>query len=186
MKILITGGTGFIGIRLTSRLIQDGNKVTSLSRSAREPGKDAAGISYLRGDPTQEGPWQEAIKDQDAVINLSGAAICSRWTEAQKKTIRGSRVSITRNIVAGMPSRPEKKITLISASAVGYYGFRGDEELTESSPHGDDFLARVAVEWEGEALRAAEKGARVVLTRFGITLGENGGAPGRKIPLFKV
>jgi uncharacterized protein (TIGR01777 family) len=186
MKILIPGGTGFVGTRLTSRLIQDGNEVTILTRSGKEPEKGRAGVSYLRGDPAQKGPCQETISDHDAVINLAGASIFSRWTAAQKKAIRESRVSTTRNIVEGMAAHPEKKITLFSASAVGYYGFCGDEELNESSPHGDDFLARLAVEWEGEAVKAAKIGTRVIITRFGIILGEKGGALGQMIPLFKI
>jgi len=185
MKILITGGTGFVGKQLTSRLVQEGNEVTILTRSVKESRQTPKGISYLQGDPTQKGPWQEAISDHDVIINLAGASIFSKWTEEQKKAIRDSRVNTTRNIVEGIEPRHEKKITLFSASAVGYYGFHGDEELTEQSPPGNDFLARIAVEWEGEALKAKEKGVRVVITRFGIVLGEMGGALGRMIPLFK-
>lgn len=185
MKILITGGTGFVGSQLTSRLIQDGNEVTILTRSLKGVKRASPGISYLEGDPTQKGPWQEAIKDHDAVINLAGASIFSRWTDEHKKAIRESRVHTTRNIVKGIPLQPQKQITLISTSAVGYYGFHGDEELTEESPPGNDFLARIAVEWESEALKAREKGARVVMTRFGIVLGEKGGALSQMIPLFK-
>jgi len=185
MKILITGGTGFVGTQLTSRLIQDGHEVTILSRSAKRSGEVPRGISYLQGDPTQKGPWQEAIKNHDGVINLAGASIFAKWTEEYKKAIRESRVSTTRNIVEGIPSHPQKPFTLFSTSAVGYYGFCGDEELTEESPHGEDFLARMAVEWEGEALKAKERGARVVITRFGIVMGEKGGALSQMIPLFK-
>jgi uncharacterized protein (TIGR01777 family) len=139
----------------------------------------------LQGDPTQKGPWQEAIKNHDAVINLAGASIFAKWTEEHKKAIRESRVSTTRNIVEGIPSHPQKQFTLFSTSAVGYYGFCGDEELTEESPPGNDFLARIALEWEGEALKATERGARVVITRFGIVMGEKGGALSQMIPLFK-
>jgi len=185
MKILITGGTGFVGTQLTTRLIQEGNEVTILTRSRKGTQKVTSGISYLEADPTQKGPWQEAIKNHDAVINLAGASIFAKWTEEYKKAIRESRVSTTRNIVEGMPSHPPKPFTLFSTSAVGYYGFCGDEELTEESPHGEDFLARMAVEWEGEALKAKDKGARVVITRFGIVLGEKGGALSQMIPLFK-
>jgi len=185
MKILVTGGTGFVGTQLTSRLIQDNHEVTILSRSAKRSGEIPSGISYLQGDPTQKGPWQEAIKNHDAAINLAGASIFAKWTEEHKKAIRESRVSTTRNIVEGIPSRSQKQFTFFSTSAVGYYGFCGDEELTEESPHGDDFLARIALEWEGEALKAKEKGARVVITRFGIVMGERGGALGQMIPLFK-
>ncbi len=183
MKILITGGTGFVGTQLTSRLIKGGNEVAILTRSKKEPVKGLAGISYLHGDPNQKGPWQEAIRDYDVLINLAGASIFSKWTEEQKKAIRESRVRTTRHLVEGID--PKKKTTLFSTSAVGYYGFHGDEELIEESPPGDDFLARIGVEWETEALKAKEKEARVVITRFGIVLGEKGGALSRMIPLFK-
>jgi len=119
------------------------------------------------------------------VINLAGASIFSKWTEEHKRAIRESRVNTTRNIVEGIPSPLQKPFTLLSTSAVGYYGFCGDEELVEDSPPGNDFLARIALEWEGEALKAREKGARVVITRFGIVMGEKGGALGQMIPLFK-
>jgi len=185
MKILITGGTGFVGTQLTSRLLQDGHEVTILSRSAKRSGEVPRGISYLQGDPTQKGSWQEAMKNHEAVINLAGASIFAKWTEEHKKAIRESRVNTTRNIVEGIPSHPQRPFTLFSTSAVGYYGFCGDEELTEGSPNGDDFLARIASEWEGEALKAREKGARVVITRFGIVMGEKGGALSQMIPLFK-
>jgi uncharacterized protein (TIGR01777 family) len=185
MKVLITGGTGFVGTQLTSRLIQDQKEVTVLTRSLKGAKVASQGISYLEGDPNKKGSWQEAIKNHDAVINLAGASIFSKWTDEHKRAIRESRVHTTRNIVEGIPSGPEKKITLFSTSAVGYYGFCADEERTEESPPGNDFLARIAVEWEGEALKAREKGARVVITRLGIVLGERGGALSQMIPLFK-
>ncbi|MBM4322476.1 MAG: TIGR01777 family protein [Deltaproteobacteria bacterium] len=185
MKILITGGTGFVGTQLIARLVQEGHEVTILTRSLKGAKGASPGISYLEGDPTRKGPWQASIKDHDAVINLAGASIFSRWTEEHKRAIRESRVHTTQNIVEGIPSHPERPCTLLSTSAVGYYGFCGDEELVEDSPPGNDFLARIAKEWEGEALKAREKGARVVITRFGIVMGEKGGALGQMIPLFK-
>jgi hypothetical protein len=185
MKILITGGTGFVGKQLTSRLIEDGHEVTILTRSMKGVKGTSPGMSYLEGDPTKRGPWQEAIKNHDAVINLAGASIFSKWTEEHKKAIRESRVNTTRNIVEGVPLPSQKQFTLLSTSAVGYYGFCGDEELAEDSPSGNDFLARIALEWEGEALKARDKGARVVITRFGIVMGEKGGALSQMIPLFK-
>lgn len=181
----MTGGTGFVGTQLTSRLTQDGHELTILSRSAKRSGEVPRGISYLQGDPTQKGPWQEAIKTHDGVINLAGASIFAKWTEEHKRAIRESRVSTTRNIVEGIPSHPQKPFSLFSTSAVGYYGFCGDEELTEDSPSGNDFLAQIAKEWEDEALKAKEKGARVIITRFGIVMGEKGGALSQMIPLFK-
>jgi uncharacterized protein (TIGR01777 family) len=185
MKILITGGTGFVGTHLSSRLLQEGHGVTILTRSGRGSEKGPAGISYVQGDPTQKGPWQEAIQNHEVIINLAGASIFRRWSDKQKRVIRESRINTTSNIVAAMPSHPEKKTTLFSTSAVGYYGFCGDEERVEDSPPGNDFLARLALAWEGEALKAKEKGARVVLTRFGIVLGEKGGALSQMIPAFK-
>jgi len=185
MKILITGGTGFVGTELTARLTREGNEVTILTRSPKESKGTTSHTSYLQGDPTQKGPWQESIKNHDGVINLAGASIFAKWTEEHKKAIRDSRVSTTRNIVQGIPFHPPKQFTLLSTSAVGYYGFRGDEELTEESLPGNDFLARIASEWEGEALKAKERGARVVITRFGIVMGEKGGALSQMIPLFK-
>ena len=185
MKILITGGTGFVGSRLTSRLIQDGNEVTILTRSPKGQQRISPGISYLEGDPTQRGAWQEAVGKHDIIINLAGASIFSKWTEEQKRAIRESRVNTTRNVIEGIRPDLKEESTLFSTSAVGYYGFHGDEELTEESPPGNDFLARIAVEWEAEALKAKEKGVRVVITRFGIVLGEKGGALSQMIPLFK-
>jgi len=185
MKILITGETGFVGKQLTSRFIQEGNEVTILTRSLKESGQLPKGISYLQGDPTQKGSWQEAIPGHDVIVNLAGASIFSKWSEEYKKLIRDSRVFTTRNIIEGIPSKFEREISLFSTSAVGYYGFHGDEEMDEESPPGSDFLARLAIEWEAEASKAKEKGARVVITRFGIVLGEKGGALGQMIPLFK-
>jgi uncharacterized protein (TIGR01777 family) len=185
MKILMTGGTGFVGKHLSSRFIQEGNEVTILTRFLKESGNHPKGISYLQGDPTQKGPWQAAIPSHDVIINLAGASIFSKWSEEYKKLLRDSRLFTTRNIVEGIPSGGEKGFSLFSTSAVGYYGFHGDEELGEESPPGNDFLARLAVDWEAEALKAQEKGARVVITRLGIVLGERGGALGQMIPLFK-
>ncbi|MCX8110067.1 MAG: TIGR01777 family oxidoreductase [Syntrophorhabdaceae bacterium] len=185
MKLLITGGTGFVGRELSSRLIQEGHEVTILTRSLKSPQKQKAGLSYLEGDPTEKGQWQEAVKDYNGVINLAGASIFSKWSEEYKKTIRDSRVFTTRNIVEAIPQFKDKEFHLFSASAVGYYGFHGDEEFTEESPPGSDFLASVAAEWEAEAKKAQDKGTRVVITRFGIVLGERGGALGQMVPLFK-
>src|SRR4030065_766527 len=134
MKILITGGTGFVGTQLTSRLIQDKHEVTILTRSLKVAKGSSPGISYLEGDPTKKGPWQEAIKNHDAVINLAGASIFSKWTEEHKKAIRESRVNTTRNIVEGISSRPVRPFTLFSTSAGGSYGFCWGGGLVWGSP----------------------------------------------------
>ena len=185
MKILMTGGTGFVGKQLSSRLVQEGDEVTILTRSFKESEEPPKGISYLQGDPAQKGPWLAALPGHDVIINLAGASIFSKWSDEYKKLIRDSRIFTTRNVIEGIPSGFEKKISLFSTSAVGYYGFHGDEELGEGSPPGNDFLARLAMDWEAEALKAREKGVRVVITRLGIVLGEKGGALGQMIPLFR-
>ncbi len=185
MKIFMTGGTGFVGSTLTARLTREGHDVTILIRSDQEATAGPQTASFLHGDPTVPGPWQQSLRDYDGIINLAGASIFSRWTAAQKKAIRESRISTTRNIVDGIDRSRGTSVTLMSTSAVGYYGFHGDEELTEDAPPGDDFLAGVARVWEEEAFKAREKGVRVVITRFGIVVGKNGGALGQMIPLFQ-
>lgn len=180
----MTGGTGFVGTYLVGQFIREGYKVTILTPPLTGSELKMNGLTYLTGNPNIKGPWQEAVRDHDVIINLAGASIFSRWTEAQKKILLSSRIDTTRHLVEALPDN-SKHITFFSTSAVGYYGFHEDEELAESSPPGDDFLAHLARDWEVEALRAQTKGARVILTRFGIVLGRNGGALGQMIPLFK-
>jgi hypothetical protein len=184
MNIFMTGGTGFVGTFLAKKFISEGHNVTIRTPSTIDPALKITGLTYLEGNPTVKGTWQNAVKEHDVIINLAGASIFSRWTPEQKKILRESRLETTRNIVSALPA-DASKITLFSTSAVGYYGFHQDEELTENMPAGNDFLARLAHDWEQEALRAKEKGARIVITRFGIVLGKNGGALGQMIPLFK-
>jgi len=184
MKVFMTGGTGFVGTFLAKRLIKDGHTVTIFTPSSGKTDIKMDGLFYLIGDPNIRGKWQEAVRDHDVIINLAGASIFSRWTDAYKNILRSSRIDTTQHLVEALPD-DSKHITFFSTSAVGYYGFHEDEELIESSPSGDDFLAHLARDWEVEALRAQAKGARVVITRFGIVLGKNGGALGQMIPLFK-
>ena len=185
MEVFITGGTGFVGSNLVSRLRAHGHSVTVLSRSKAAVDRFGEGTSVVQGDPTQPGSWQESVKGHDCIINLAGTSLFSRWTPERKREIRDSRISTTRNLVDAIEPAGERAVTLFSTSAVGYYGFCGDEELTEKSPPGDDFLARIAIEWETEALKAEEKGVRVVVTRFGIILGERGGALSQMISIFR-
>jgi hypothetical protein len=184
MRIFMTGGTGFIGTYLAKRLISEGHAVTILTQALSGTELKMTGLSYLIGNPTNKGKWQEAVRDHDVIINLAGASIFSRWTPEQKKILQSSRIETTRNLVESVPIST-KRLTFFSTSAVGYYGFHEDKELIESSPSGNDFLAKLAYDWEQEALRAQDKGARVIITRFGIVLGKNGGALGQMIPLFK-
>jgi hypothetical protein len=181
MKILMTGGTGFVGTYLSDRFREAGHTVTILVRPGEKAKSNKPGVSLLEVDPTKQGPWQNTIPEHGAVVNLAGASIFTRWTGEQKKAILESRIGTTRHLVEGMSAAA----VLFSTSAVGYYGFHGDEELTEESPSGDDFLAEVSKAWEAEALKARGKGARVVITRFGIVLGGAGGALGQMIPLFR-
>jgi uncharacterized protein (TIGR01777 family) len=180
MKIFITGGTGFVGKTLAPALVRAGKEVTILSRSGKG---ELSGVSWVEGDPTQRGGWQETVKGHEVVINLAGASIFTRWTAEAKKTLRESRMLTTRHIVEAMEGGKGK--TLLSTSAIGYYGFQGDEALTEESPPGGDFLAILARDWEAEAREAEKKGCRVVVSRLGIVLGEKGGALGQMIPLFE-
>ena len=179
MKIFITGGTGFVGKTLAPALVRQGHEVSILTRSGKG---ESPGVSWVEGDPGQKGRWQETVREHEVIINLAGASIFTRWTEEAKKRIRDTRTLTTRNLVEALEGGKGK--IFFSASGVGYYGFHGDEILTEESPPGRDFLALMAGDWEAEAKEAEKKGCRVALTRFGIVLGEKGGALGQMIPLF--
>ncbi|MFO7666311.1 MAG: NAD-dependent epimerase/dehydratase family protein [Desulfobacterales bacterium] len=174
MKIFITGGTGFIGSHLSASLLKKGHFVFAVG--GREAGKTSSNpnFKYISADTTKKGPWQDELKDIDAVINLAGRSIFNRWNEKYKKSIYESRILTTRNLVEALPSG--KNITLCSTSAAGYYGDRGEDILTESEPSGTDFLAKVCRDWEEEAFKAKDKGVRVVAMRFGVVLGRDGGA----------
>jgi uncharacterized protein (TIGR01777 family) len=185
MKIFMTGGTGFVGTTLTRELTAKGHSVTVLMRKV-EMGKNLpAGASSLVGDPTIRGSWQQRVPEHEAFINLAGSSIFTRWTEETKRSIRESRILTTKHLVEAMSPRKGKGTFLFSTSAVGYYGFHGDEDLGEESPPGTDFLATLAREWEAEAVKAKEYGVRVVLTRFGIVMGRNGGMLGEVVPIFR-
>jgi len=184
MKVFMTGGTGFVGSYLSKRFITEGHSVTILTHDTKSVTLNMEGLRYLEGNPTVKGTWQKAVADHDIIVNLAGASIFSRWTKKQKNILRSSRILTTRNLVDALPD-DAKHVTFFSTSAVGYYGFHEDEELMETSSAGTDFLARLASDWEIEASEAQSKGARVVITRFGIVLGKNGGALGQMVPLFK-
>ncbi|MBN2032681.1 MAG: TIGR01777 family oxidoreductase [Deltaproteobacteria bacterium] len=185
MKLFITGGTGFVGGSLITRLIQDGHEITILTRSLKRVPPLPGGASYLEGDPGTEGPWQKRVGEHDGIINLAGASIFRRWTDSEKKLIRESRILTTKNIVKALEARRVDETHLLSASAIGYYGFQEDQELDERGPAGSGFLADLTREWESASLAAEGLGVRVVLTRFGVVLGKGGGALQKIIPLFK-
>jgi uncharacterized protein (TIGR01777 family) len=185
MKIFMTGGTGFVGRNLTKHLAAQGHEVTVLTRSMKRSLPLPQGAAYLEGNPVEKGAWQEKVSGQDGAINLAGTSIFKRWTDAYKKELLNSRVLTTRNLVEALSARKSRNPFLFSTSAVGYYGFRGDDELDETSPPGTDFLASLAQEWESTALKGEGYGVRVVLLRFGVVLGRDGGALKEMIPVFK-
>lgn len=184
MHIMVTGSTGFVGSHLVPLLLEEGYEVTGMARHPAGNLGHYPLFRFIRADTTRPGQWQDAVKEADAVINLAGVNIFRRWSRNAKKLIYDSRILTTRNVVAAIPEgRP---ITFCSASAVGFYGPREDEELDESASAGNDFLARLSVDWEQEARQAEKKGARVVLNRFGIVLSENGGALAAMLPAFRM
>ena len=184
MKVFMTGGTGFVGTYLSLELAQAGHTITILTRRAQLPSPDRPGINFLTGNPTQAGPWMAAVPEHDWIINLAGASIFGRWTEALKKEMMESRVFSTRNLVTALAEGDLHQL-FCSTSAVGFYGPRGEEELTEASPPDSGFLGELARNWEAEALQAQGLGIRVVITRFGLVLGKDGGALGQMVPMFR-
>ncbi len=174
MKILITGGTGFVGSGVSQRLLELGHKVTVIgsSRSCRLAAHPQ--LTYISADTTRPGPWQQEVAKQDGLVNLAGRSVFNLWTPAYKESIYNSRILTTRNLVAALPANTET--VLLSTSAAGFYGDGGETEKTETSASGNDFLAQVCRDWEAEANKATAKGARVALMRFGVVLGKGGGA----------
>lgn len=184
MRVLVSGGTGLVGRRLLEGLT--GSVV--LSRNAERARRSLEGLSINAvhaWDPTMEPVPTAAWNGVDAVVHLAGESVAKRWTPAVKKAIRDSRVLSTRHLVDSMERCSVRPKVLVCASAVGLYGDRGDEELTEGTTPGSGFLAEVCQEWEAEALRARNLGVRVVLLRTGIVLDPAGGALGQMLPLFR-
>ncbi len=182
MNITIAGASGFVGKALTRKLLDDGHTVTGLGTSRSHPLEAMPDFTWVCADTSHPGAWQTTVETADAVVNLAGRSIFKRWTRAYKSRIADSRLKTTANIVDAMTG--DEKI-LISTSAVGYYGNRGEETLTETSPPGDDFLARLSVDWEQQALAAEPRGVRVAILRFGVVLGAGGGALAQMLPAFR-
>jgi uncharacterized protein (TIGR01777 family) len=179
MKIVVTGASGLLGCKILERL--RGHDVTAVSRRTRT-GRD--GAVWVQGDIATAGSWQHAVEAADAVIHLAGEPLADkRWSPARKESLRASRIESTRRVVEAMGGRPA---VLVSASATGFYGPRGEEPLEEDARPGADFLAALCQDWEAEAMAAAARGVRTVCLRFGVVLSREGGALARMLPAFKL
>ena len=186
MKILISGGTGFIGSALTEALASYGHHITVLTRGSRKPVVDDVHISFLQCDPLTSGPWQKNISEHDIIINLAGLSIFRRWSPKNKREIIRSRILITQNLVDGLAGPNSREIRFFSASGVGYYGYRKEGLFDENSPPGQEFLSQMAKDWETTAYKAKELGAQVTVCRFGQVLGKEGGALPKLIMISKL
>jgi hypothetical protein len=186
VKIVLTGATGMIGSLLTERWSNSDHSLVLLSR--RPPAEiGVAKKQWLAWQPGASGDWERAIDGADAVINLAGEPIAGkRWTPKQKEILRSSRVDGTRALVDAIAKAQVKPKLMISGSAVGYYGPHGDEALNEDSKPGDDFLARLCVDWEAQAQKAESLGVRVCFLRTGIVLAKGEGALKKMVPPFKM
>lgn len=193
MRIVIAGGSGFLGATLSRALTADGNDVVILTRSV--PAGSSAGGGPGRSEVSRVGwipdgsvgSWKTAIEGADVAVNLAGESIAGiRWTKAKKARIRHSRMLATRSLVAAIGGATRPPALFISGSAVGYYGPRDDEVLTEAAPPGEDFLAYVCREWEEEASGAASDVTRVVVIRTGLVLAATGGVLPRMALPFRL
>jgi uncharacterized protein (TIGR01777 family) len=190
MKILISGSSGFIGTALAEALRRDGHTVGRLVRPQSTGGATASAgpqTIAMRWDPLAGEFDSAAAEGAQAAVHLAGASIAEgRWNAARKQILRSSRVDSTRQLVSALSRLGRPPQVFVSASAIGYYGDRGDEELTEQSAPGTDFLATLARDWEAEAARAEQFGARVVMLRFGLILAAHGGALPRMLLPFRL
>lgn len=192
MRVFVTGGTGLIGTRLLQRLIERGDQVCLLTRRpsvAREQWGERCTV--VDGNPMERGSWMDKVQECDAVISLVGESIYNRrWNAEFIQLMRDSRVKSAENVVQALARNPRTPSgaakVLVNASAIGYYGPTGDEELTEESPPGHDTLARLTIEWEKATQEAANLGVRVALVRIGVVLDKAGGALGQMLTPFRM
>lgn len=183
MRIVISGGTGLIGQALVKSLVSDNHEVVILSRNPKKHrASQPAGASLVAWDAKSVGPWASAVDGAGAVINLAGESLAGdgflpgRWTKEKKRRIRESRVNAGQALVKAIEMAEKKPRILLQASAVGFYGSRGSEIVTESTGPGDDFLAQVGVEWEASTRPVEELGVQWVAARIGLVLSPEGGA----------
>lgn len=183
MKALITGATGFIGRRLVKQL----DRPVILSRDPEQARRALGNVEAYGWQPEAGPPPAAAFAGVEAVFNLAGESIAEGlWTESRKRRIRDSRILGTRHLVAALAQLAERPRVLVSASAIGYYGSRGDEVIDESAGAGQDFLAELCRDWEAEAARATAAGVRVATPRIGIVLEQDGGALAKMLLPFKL
>jgi uncharacterized protein (TIGR01777 family) len=183
MRVGVTGATGMLGKRLVAQLLARGDAVTVFSRDPAKARASLGGVEALALTDVGAATFSRL----DAVVNLAGEPVGGkRWTPAHKDAVMRSRVEVTRAVVDAIGAASPRPSVLVNASAVGFYGPRGDEEVGENDGPGDDFLAQVCVAWEREAERAEAHGTRVVRLRVGLVLGEAGGVLAQMIPAFKM
>jgi len=186
MKVVIAGGSGFLGKPLVGSLAADGHDVVVLSRTRGHSLALPRTRVVIWTTNGEAGPWAAELEGAAAVVNLAGESIAARrWTPAHKQRILDSRVHATRSLAAAIGRASEPPAVLVSGSAVGYYGPCGDEVVIEETRAGSDFLARVCVQWEDEAQRAARAGTRIVCVRTGLPLEQDGGALPAMLPPFR-
>jgi len=185
MRVTVTGATGLIGRRLVAALQARGDEVTVLSRRPEEA-RRLLGVETFPWRPEREPAPADSLAGRDGVLHLAGEPIAQRWTQESKKRIRSSREHGTAQLVEGLGRSEPRPRILLAASAVGYYGARGDERLDEHAPPGTDFLARVCQAWEHAAGAAATLGLRVVRLRTGVLLDRADGALARMLPPFRL
>lgn len=178
-KILLTGGTGFVGKRTLNELVAKGHGVTVVTRHPEKQRTARAGVKFTG--------WFPQVEGHGAVVHLSGEPLFGkRWNEERQREFRASRVDSTRRLVEAMGKAEKRPSVFVCASAIGYYGDRGEERLSETSAPGDDFMAEVCKDWERAALDAEALGVRVVCIRIGVVLGPKGGALAQMLPPFKL
>ena len=184
-KILITGASGFVGNKMAHFFLTKGHPVTGIGTSRSHPLSRAfPAFDWISADTTLEGDWQNHVQKADILINLAGRNIFRYWTKKYKQAIYDSRILTTRNLVNAI--EPGSGQTLLTTSAVGIFGVCREDELTEATGPGKSFLAEVCVDWEKEGLRAGQKGTRVAVMRFGVVLGDKGGALSLMAPVFRM
>lgn len=192
MRVFVTGGTGLVGRRLIRRLLDRGDQVVILTRRAGHARElFGSNVQVVEGDPMRRGDWMDAAGDGDGVIHLAGENVFGRrWNADFKKLLYDSRILSTQLVVEALRRKPQRadgrQKVLVNASAIGFYGPHGDEELTEDSPPGTDFLANLCVEWEKAARAAESAGVRVAMIRVGVVLDKEGGALAKLLTPFKL